>query len=263
MRGFLALLLLGACGGDETPLGQADAMTTFDADPLAPDAAMLPDAGATVVFTADFPGGDGSAWPAPWTNVGGVQTADIQGGRGRLRPIIQPYALARMYVPASERDVEATYTIALAEPGAQGVGFYVRQNGGRLTATTPTGQGYACFVEGFRGARIGVWRETSGNEQELAGRNDPLGSGAQYEAGVPHRVRFQVRQEGPSATRLRCKIWRASQAEPAVWSVDHLDSATPVLQGVSAGYAVDAYCNRESGAAAEDIFFDELVIVRL
>ena len=37
-------------------------------------------------FMDSFNQADGSPWPAPWINLGGVTTADIRGGRARLRP---------------------------------------------------------------------------------------------------------------------------------------------------------------------------------
>ncbi|MFN2377815.1 MAG: hypothetical protein ABR538_14870, partial [Candidatus Binatia bacterium] len=130
-----------------------------------------------VVYGEEFTLADASAWPSPWTVQPNVAVADIQGGQARLRPTLEPsYSLARMTadLPSPETDVEVTFTFEFGDTTSQGIGFYVRQNGGHLQLTTPHGQGYAVFIEGYAvfgegGGQqgIGLWKEVDGVEIPL------------------------------------------------------------------------------------------------
>ncbi len=193
-------------------------------------------------FTLD----DGAAWPAPWTPISGTAAvADIQGGRARFRPVPTGYSLARVVAPIATQDVEVRFTVIFADVGpggTQGVGFYVRQNGGYLQQTMPHGQGYAVFVEDFRGPGIGVWKELDGNEIPLAITFD---AALAFQNGVPYRVRFRVSQVDPANTLLQAKVWPAAQAEPTAWQVSFLDN-TPQLQNLAGGIALDSWSSLQS-----------------
>lgn len=120
----------------------------------------------------------------------------------------------------------------------QGIGFYVRQNGGYLQQTVPHGQGYAVFVEGFRTTQgIGVWREVGGVETDIEITFD---NALNLQNAVPYRVRFRVSQMDAGTTLLQARIWPVGQAEPAAWNVEATD-ATPVLQNLSGGIALDSW----------------------
>src|SRR5205814_1079180 len=113
---------------------------------------------------------DAPTWPAPWSVAGNVQVADVVGGAARLAPQPTSYSLARMKGSPPTGDVEVTFAFRMEDQATQGVGFYVRQNGGYLMQTLPHGQGYAVFVAGSwygANAGIGVWRELDGTEQLL------------------------------------------------------------------------------------------------
>jgi hypothetical protein len=127
----------------------------------------------------------------------------------------------------------------MEDASTQGVGFYVRQNGGHLHLTVPSGQGYAVFVEGqFRAMPgIGVWRELDGNEFMLAHSG---ASAPQPQAGVPYRVRFRVQQIDAANTRLQARFWAETDPEPLSWQVEFLD-ATAALQNLGGGIAVDSW----------------------
>jgi hypothetical protein len=217
-----------------------------------------------VVLSETFTLADGSPWPAPWTAIGSVETADVQGNRARFRPTISGYSLARLHVPAAEENVEVELTLEFTDVASQGLGFYVRQNGGYLQQTPTHGQGYAVFVEGFRALPgIGAWREVDGNEQEVLVHFD---AALNFQNGVRYRVRFRVTQETPTDTRLQCKVWPEADPEPMTWHVDVLDD-TPVLQNLSGGFAVDAWSNFNSGTPgmppAAYQYFDDVVVRRL
>lgn len=179
-----------------------------------------------------------ASWPVPWAVAGSVAVADVVGGQARFRPTPSGYSLARLFAPIDTRDVEVRFTVEFENVSSQGVGFYVRQNGGYLDQTVPAGQGYAVFVEGFRAEPgIGVWKEIDGHEIDLAITFDPaLG----FQDGVPYRVRFRVNQVDASSTLLQAKVWPVGDPEPGGWQVSFLDS-TPELQGISGGIALDSW----------------------
>lgn len=205
-------------------------------------------------FNEDFAAADGAPWPAPWTVLGGAASQTVQGGRGRLVPTTSNYALARMGVKAGVSDIEVSFQVQFENLGAQGVGYYVRQNGGWLRNTATRGQGYAVFIEGFRGSRIGVWKEEDGVETELSGSSTPL------QSNVLYGVRFRVKQAAPTMTRLQARIWDAAQSEPATWQVDTQDS-TAVLQNISGGMAIDSYSPQSTGTITAGTFVDKIAAV--
>lgn len=243
---------LAGCGDDSPAGGDA---TSEDPSPGTDPSA---DETGTPVQSCDFEEAfdveDGEPWPAPWIALGGVAVADVQGGRGRLVPVVSGYSLARMGVPLDCRDAEATFTFELTDGVTQGVGFYVRQNGGYLESTTPRGLGYAAFAEMFREpAGIGAWREHEGRE-ELIETVVPFA----LEPGVVHRVRLRVTQDGSASTLVRVKLWRDGQPEPAAWQVERTD-ATPALQGLFGGIAVDAWSSLTNGQSLA-LYVDDIVV---
>lgn len=205
------------------------------------------------LYSQSFDGPNGSAWPAPWTILNDdVIAATLQGDRARLSGASQ--RVARVGLPVGPTiDFEATFTIEFEAYSSQGFGFYGRQNGGSLTDTSPTGQGYAVFVQGGGGDGIGIWREIDGDEQRFAFESLP----AAMDSNIRYDVRFRVQQEG-GATRLQAKIWEEGTVEPADWSVGALD-ATPILQNLAGGFAADTY----NFVGTAGIFLDDLVITEL
>jgi len=208
-------------------------------------------------YVETFSGADGSPWPMPWAATGSVALADLQGGRARWRPTASGYSLARLDAPIATRDVEVQFTVVFEDIATQGVGFYVRQNGGYLQQTVPHGQGYAVFVEGFRGPGIGVWREVDGVETDVEILFD---AGLGLANGVPYRVRFRVEQLDPATTALRAKIWPQAGVEPAGWHVEATDT-TPVLQGLFGGIALDSWSSIQSpGAITAHTLVDDVEV---
>ncbi|MEO7794050.1 MAG: hypothetical protein ABIV06_04695 [Thermoanaerobaculia bacterium] len=204
---------------------------------------------------------DGSAWPAPWTAAGNeVAVADVQQGWGRLRPDPSSYSLARMVAPGNVSAVQVLFTMVFEEASSQGVGFYARQNGGYLQQTTPFGQGYAVFVEAFRGPAIGLWYESGGVEASIDVTFD---NNLGLTSGVPYRVRYLLQDPPPAAnaafggpdSHLQARVWPLGSSEPALWKVDVLDSLG-VLQGVDGGFAIDSWSNRTSAITAHTLIDD-------
>lgn len=209
---------------------------------------------ATALYCESFDGlANGSAWPSPWQipspDAGApMLNADVQNGKGRLRGVTGQVARIVLRTP-SLQDFDAYFTISyenFSGGGAgdgQGIGFYGRQNGGRLTHTNPDGQGYAVYIEGAFNRRMGFWYENNGVETEIlvAGAfvNDPLGPGG-IASNVSYRVRYQAEQTSGTQTTLRSKMWLASGSEPGSWLINH-DSTNGILQNVSDGFAIDIY----------------------
>ena len=198
-------------------------------------------------FLATFGGNDGDPWPAPWTVAGGVATADLAGNRGRILPVPSSYSLGRMKAAVATSDVEVAFTLVFEDQGSQGVGLYVRQNGGYLQQTPTHGQGYAVFAEGFRGfPRLGLWKEQNGVESELYHLDLPVPFA--FTNGAPYGVRFRVEQQDAATTHLYGKVWALAGAEPAAWTVEGTDT-TPVLQSISGGIAVDSWSSHTAPTA--------------
>jgi len=214
-----------------------------------------------LIYAEPFVASNGSAWPAPWLAIGNIATADIQQGMARLRPQPNGYSLARMGAAIDNSSVEARFTLRFEDLATQGVGFYVRQNGGYLQQTATHGQGYAAFIEGnFRGTPgISLWSEIDGTEMQLAHAAAPspvLATGSDY------RVRLQVQQLNPTQTSLRAKLWLANDAEPAPWPVAFVDTSA-VLQNITGGIAVDSWSSLTSPPIAAYTFVDDVELISL
>lgn len=198
-----------------------------------------------ITFADDFAGANGSPWTARWSEAHEVDAADLQDGWARMRPRLSGYSLGRYTALGDARDVEVSFLVRFDDVATQGVGFYVRSNRGYLQSTATHGQGYAVFVEGFRGTPgIGVWKEEDGSEISLEIDFD---AALNLMNGVPYRVRFRVLQETPTATRLQARIWPDAGVEPATWRVDYLDASVPALQGISGGFAIDSWSSHTTG----------------
>ncbi len=202
-----------------------------------PEPQPEPDGG--ILFAEDFSQSEGEGWPEPWVISGGVSRAFVQEGMGCLVPSRSNYSLARMFAPGQAQDVEATFVVQFSDLSTQGVGFYVHANGGYLAQTDPPGAGYAVFVEGFRGLGIGVWREREGSEEDLTITFDDT---LALVDNVRYRVRLRVTSYA-NATDVRARVWPEGSVEPRQWQVQAVD-ATPSLQGLSGGFAVDSWTTR-------------------
>ncbi|TPW17441.1 MAG: hypothetical protein FD129_374 [bacterium] len=210
---------------------------------------------ATLPYAESFSGANGDPWPAPWfPGAASVTVSDIQGGRGRLNG--WDTFVSRMILPGyADVNVEALLTVEFANVGGQGIGFYVRQNGGTLREYQPHGQGYAMFLKGSWAwpEDLGIWREIDGIETQFQTGYNPLVGGLLN--GVPYRLRFRVFQSSPDTTRLLARVWRENELEPVAWTVEASDTRAE-LQGTAGSYAIDLY-NHFGGAP---IFIDDIVI---
>ena len=212
---------------------------------------------ADLPYSQSFTGTNGSAWPAPWFPATGlVTTWDLQGGRGRLNGA--PGNVARMILPGySETDVEVEVTFEFESTTSQGIGFYVRQNGGSLQAYMPHGQGYAMFLKGPWAwpDDLGLWREIDGVETQFAQGYNPIAGTLQN--GVRYGLRFRVTQQNASTTLLQAKVWPEAATEPAAWTIEATDTQAE-LQGTAGSFAIDIY----NHFGTSHVFIDDLAIDR-
>lgn len=236
-----------------------------------------------LVFAESFEGVDGSAWPSPWTAMAdSVATADLQSGGARFQPRLSlvGYSLGRMGaglgVPGDpealgERDLEATYTIEFENVVNQGIGFYVRQNGGYCIsdntahcAPSAPGAGFALFFHGpYVGGTTGFdfWYELNGDENMIAGTTTAF----QMSNGIRYRVRFRCIQWNATETRLSAKVWDEGEEEPQEWNAE-VSVNLPSLQDAFGGLGVDSFylmsgaCNT---SAPNFTFIDDLEVRRV
>lgn len=225
------------------------AVTLLDAaTPRSAAAAELP-------YQESFTGTNGSDWPTPWfPGSSHVTVWDLSNGRGRLNG--DPMFVARMILPGfAASDVEAEVTFEFEDVARQGIGFYVRQNGGTLQEYVPHGQGYAMFLKGNWAWHedLGLWREIDGIETQFAWGPDPIAGGLQN--GVRYRLRFRVTQMDAVTTLLQAKVWPEANSEPANWTIEATDSH-PLLQGTLGSFAADIYNHSGFG----HIFLDDISI---
>lgn len=268
------LLFLGAIGACPVALSSLPGMPKLAAGGIETiflssfEASETGSGCGAVVFSNNFTQANGTPWPAPWVMSGNnVDLAVIQNGAALLRSNLfgdaSAYPLARMVAPMGLQDVEVRFRFLMENVATQGVGFYVRQNGGSLLDTVPAGQGYGVFIEGpfypVRGAGIGLWREIGGEEALIPGAH----SGPAPAQGVFYNVRFRVQQLNASSTSLQAKFWADNgvTVEPADWQVSVIDN-TAVLQGISGGIAVDSY-QHEVYSPASIIRIDDIEVEAL
>ncbi len=251
-------LVTGANGSGE---GSAGAGATVNADG--------PCCGE-VIYRENFNLPDGSPWPFPWIDLGGTLDWNVNAGMGRWRTIKDmdtdpyPYDLSRLHLPYREHDVEALFTIRFGNPGQQGIGFGLRQNGGYLAPGNPpgnTGRGYAVFTEGFQSPLdFGVWYELNGIETPLQRIDIP---GFTLQANLRYRVRFRVFQETVVSSRLQAKIWAEGTPEPVLWQISRLDNSIPQAAGGIEGFAIDSFSNQPEGDPPAHTWIDDIEIRRL
>jgi len=218
----------------------------------------------TTNYTEEFIGTDGVVWSSDWvTSTGSAATAvDIQTNRGHLQGtafdnISSETGLTRVINSAINLlDTDVTFTVEFEDFANQGMGFYLRQNGGYLTQSTPNGQGYAVFWEGDGVAELGLWREVDGVETLILAIPDPIVDGVVD--GTVYRVRYQVEQTTATETTQRAKVWLASDAEPSAFNIQTI-STFPELQLIRGGIAVDLF--NYNGTAS--IFIDDINVTNL
>lgn len=229
---------------------------------------MPPSCVQTTLLNENFDVPDQQDWAGLWQESGNsIDVAEIINNQGRLVPLASnsPYSLARIYHPLSNAiDVEVTYSFEFENAASQGVGLYVRSNGGHLVNTNPQGQGYVIFIERFSGtSRFGLWYEHNGIETVLQRvSQNPDSTSYNFIDNTRYNVRFHVFQIDANNTQLRARIWLSGDIEPNYWDVSIIDNYAP-LQGTAGAVAVDSYNSQSTGMITDGIKIDDIVIKNL
>ncbi len=240
---LVAVLAYGiiACGSSESP---------------------LPELGTTS-FTETFTGTDAAAWPSGWSTVSsttGTMTIDIQTNRGRLQSkawdgINSNTGLSRVINGTLNiMNADVVLTVEFENFANQGVGIYLRQNGGYLTDSAVNGQGYGVFWEGNGANDLGLWYELNGVETRIIGVN-PI---ATVLNNTKYQIRFQVEQVNSNDTIQRARVWLAIDPEPATWDTT-ITSSYADLQNSSGVLAVDLF----NFSGTSSIYVDDIVVTQL
>lgn len=215
-----------------------------------------------ILFTESFPEGNHDTWGGEWLLPGfEVESEEIVNGQARFRPISSNYSLARIVHPLQVQDVEVNFTLYFENAETQGIGFYVRSNGGYLNQTFPTGEGYAVFVEKFvnNTAGLGLWYERDGAEISFI---RDYSQNYELNDETPYRVKFQVYQLSDTTTQLRAKLWPVGGVEPEAWHVEHVDDYLP-LQNTAGHFFLDSWSTQQSGEIIPATRVDDIEIKQL
>ena len=220
------------------------------------------------LLNEDFNKSDQIGWNGMWQESGSsIDVAEIINNQGKLTPLASnsPYSLARIYHPLNNAiDAEVNFSFEFEDAASQGLGMYLRGNGGYLENTIPPGQGYAVFIERFTGqSRLGLWYEHNGIETAFV-REPLMPTGIAYDFinNIIYHVRFQVFQEDTNNTRLRAKIWQDGNTEPTQWGVNVSDDYAP-LQNTPGAVVVDSFNSQSSGQILQAIIVDNIVVKKL
>jgi len=216
----------------------------------------------SVNFSENFSGTNGDAWPSGWSITSGAATlaVDIQNNRGHLSSnsydgLNSNTALTRVYNSSVNlQSADVVFTVRFENFSSQGVGFYLRQNGGYLTDSVTNGQGYGVFLEG-NSNDFGLWYELNGVEIKITGvYNPPI----TILDDTEYQIRYQVEQININDTIQRAKIWLITNSEPASWNIETTTSIAN-LQNISGGIAVDLF----NYSGTDSVYLDDISVSRI
>jgi hypothetical protein len=166
-----------------------------------------------------FTGTNGAPWPSPWTTslltgtTGGA--IDIQSNRGRLRAHDGAYRRARCVASGSAfSDGRVEFRVRFTGVTEQYAYLWFRvQTWGDEAFNLP---GYSLHfgVHNPWGSKVSLVRGGGVSEVAL------VETTVTWESGVDYNVVVEA-----SGSALRAKVWKASEAEPGVWTLEASDSA--------------------------------------
>jgi hypothetical protein len=178
----------------------------------------------------------------------GTTNLSVSGGAGRLT-LAAGGGPAAALTTISAADVNAVVDMAMDKRPAGGSGYFFLD--GRKSGTS----GYRAKVTvATSGAlTLSLVRVTNNAETALASQ----ATGLTYTAGTTMRVRLSL--TGTSPTTLRAKLWPATGAEPAAWTVNATDS-TAERQN-PAGIGLASYLSGAATNAPIVLSVDNLSVV--
>ena len=156
------------------------------------------------VFSTDFTGVDGGAWPAPWTLVEG--SSSLLSNEGVLQTPASAWATAAMRANQVLGDGTFTVKTRVSDLASGASAIDVRYN-------VDTGDGYRIllgwYYSGFEVLRVDSWATTS---IAAAGAID-------WQAGTDYLVKVEV-----NGSQIRAKYWVDGTQEPSTWTVTVTDA---------------------------------------
>ncbi len=188
----------------------------------------------------------------PWTFSGPDEGGSVGEGTARMTPQVGQTLRGVLREP-SALDVDAAVSVAVPDV-PDGIGVYVALHARVVDESGGSAYRFQLVVK--ETGEVAASLKSTDDDEPLAVREvvfDPP-----YVAGTTLRMRVQV--EGTDPTRLRGRVWPASEAEPEAWTVEGED-VTADLQAPG-GLALSAYTSSSSTRSAV-VTFDELVATPL
>lgn len=193
----------------------------------------------------------GGSWNALYTSWNAAFAAD-----GAVGTITVPTAGVTRGARLSTtlpRDLSSVVTLSTNKAASGGSQM------ASLTSRFVSGAGEYRARTRFTGSvvRLALVRTSStGSETVLT---EAIVSGLSHAAGTQYRVRFEV--AGSAPTTLRARIWLATDAEPATWTVQTTDGTAALQTGGLSG--LTTYLSSSTNNAPVTFTFDDLVIDRI
>lgn len=186
-----------------------------------------------------------------WTASGNSDVNDrVEGGSARITVPAAGRGMVAILKSVAARDSETAFELAIDKLPAGGSGLYTSV----IARADANSDGYEARVifraDGVVGASIA--KSIDGTANVLPGGKDAL------TATPGERIRAKFRVESASPTRLRLKVWKATDPEPALWLID-LDDSDAAFQvaGVS---GLRVYLAAGTTSLPVTLSFDDLLI---
>jgi PKD repeat protein len=210
---------------------------------------MATDLWAADTFTRTVANGLGTAdTGGAWTLSGTAANFSANGTVGKILGTVNANRAAYLG-SVRQTDIEIRADLAL-DTAATGGGTYASVIGRRVS----NGNHYAFKIRYLAGGTIAAFitRSVGGVETTLASTNV---TGLAVNPGDVLKVRFQI--AGTNPTVLVAKVWRASGAEPAAWTVNATDSTAALASAGDIGFL--HYVSSSWTGAVPTLSIDNLV----
>lgn len=175
------------------------------------------------VFTENFTGTDGAAWPSGWTNDvpnGSGPTTTIQTNRGRIGTTVGARDVYATRSAESLTESDVTVLMAATTAGASSINLVGLVS--RFSAAATCYRARVRYVD----ASLQLTR----NGTSVATASIPGGSIA-----AAWRMRMRTTTSGANAL-IQVRYWVDGAAEPSTWNIEYTDTA-PLAAGRTGVYA--------------------------
>ena len=210
----------------------------------------------TVIFTEDWTGTNGAAWPSHWTHqavAGSPPAPDIQSNQGRVfragtgdRPRYIHYVNDQN---AEDVNIKVEWT---TPDGSISLGAVARRADGASTTL---------YLVHRRRPQAGT-ANTFEILKSVAGVNTALGNVAadQLLTDTMYGLRFYVQDDGAGGTDLKAREWLVSSGEDATWDIEVNGDTEASLQGVSGRFGLQNEYIESNFGASDAVFFDDMEV---